>query len=158
MKSWAAFGSLQHRICPLQKISSRKKKTADIQSAVLSHVRLAWRRRRPSGMRAGSKMPTVTGRKGNADKARAFPETGCLEEAWGRTHVRSEQRTNYMAAGRRSSRRGRARPDIRWTEPKWSWTGYGEVVRLTQGNPPDLTLKAAIDVRKPIPIRRTRSG
>jgi len=32
------------------------------------------------------------------------------------------------------------------------------VVRLTQGSPPGLTLKAAIDVKKPIPIRRTRSG
>ena len=27
------------------------------------------------------KLPAVTGRKGNANKARAFPETGCLEEA-----------------------------------------------------------------------------
>jgi len=32
------------------------------------------------------------------------------------------------------------------------------VVRLTQGSPPDLTLKAVRNVRKPIPIRRPRSG
>ena len=32
------------------------------------------------------------------------------------------------------------------------------MVRLTQGSPPDLTLKAVRDVRKPIPMRRTRSG
>ena len=32
------------------------------------------------------------------------------------------------------------------------------MVRLTQGSPPGLALKAAIDVKKPIPIRRTRSG
>jgi len=30
---------------------------------------------------AGSKMPAVTGRKGNANKARASLETGCPEEA-----------------------------------------------------------------------------
>jgi len=33
-------------------------------------------------------------------------------------------------------------------EPNRSWTGYGEVVRLTQGSPPDLALNVAIDVRK----------
>jgi hypothetical protein len=32
------------------------------------------------------------------------------------------------------------------------------VVRLTQGSPPGLELNAAIDFRKPIPIRRPRSG
>ena len=32
------------------------------------------------------------------------------------------------------------------------------MVRLTQGSPPDLTLRAAGDVRKPDPIRRTRRG
>jgi len=30
-----------------------------------------------------------------------------------------------------------------------SWTVYGEVMRLTQGSPPDLTLEAARNVRKP---------
>jgi len=32
------------------------------------------------------------------------------------------------------------------------------VLRLTRGSPPDLTLKAVRNVRKPIPIRRPRSG
>jgi hypothetical protein len=43
---------------------------------------------------------------------------GRPKEAWGRTYVRSKQRTNCMAAGRRPSRRGWARPNILWTEPK----------------------------------------
>jgi len=46
---------------------------------------------------------TVTGRKDNANRARALPEMGCSEEAWGRNHVRSEQQTGYMALRRRSS-------------------------------------------------------
>lgn len=38
------------------------------------------------------------------------------------------------------------------------WTGYEEVLRINQGRLPGSTLNVAIDVRKPIPIRITRSG
>jgi hypothetical protein len=34
-----------------------------------------------TGSREKKKKSAVTGRKGNADKARAFPEMGCLKEA-----------------------------------------------------------------------------
>ena len=45
-------------------------------------VCLAWRTGRASDRGVGSnKKSAVTGRKGNANKARAFPEMGCLEEA-----------------------------------------------------------------------------
>jgi hypothetical protein len=54
-----------------------------------------------------------------------------------------------MVLVRRSSRPDRARPDIRRTKLTWSWTGYGEVVRLTQGSPPVLSSKVARDDRKP---------
>jgi hypothetical protein len=40
-----------------------------------------------------------------------------------------------MVLGRGSSRLEGARPDIWKPEPTWSWTAYGEVVRLTQGSP-----------------------
>jgi len=96
-----------------------------------------------------SRETAVTGRKVNANRARATPETGCLEEAWGRTYVRSEQRTGYMALGRRLSSRDYAKPDIRGIEPTWSRTGYGEVVCLTQGSPPALTRTTAVMVIKP---------
>jgi len=37
--------------------------------------------RPPFWLRPEVKSPAVTGRKGNANKARAFPEMGCPEEA-----------------------------------------------------------------------------
>jgi hypothetical protein len=54
-----------------------------------------------------------------------------------------------MAVVRRSSRQGRARPDIRCTKPLWSWTGYGEVMRLTQGSPPALVPRLSSGIIKP---------
>jgi len=47
-----------------------------------------------------------------------------------------------MAAGRRSSRRAE-RDLISGNRTEVKSDGYGEVVRLTQGSPPDLTSEAA---------------
>ena len=85
----------------------------------------------------GSKTPTVTGRKGNANRARAVPEM----DVW-RKH---EAEAVYVA---------NSEPAI------WPWEGgragvverdpiYGEEARLTQGSPTALTSKVATGVRKP---------
>jgi hypothetical protein len=47
----------------------------------MSYVRLAWRTCRTSGKVPEEKIPAVTGRKGNANKARALSVMMCLEEA-----------------------------------------------------------------------------
>jgi len=41
----------------------------------------------------------------------------------------------YMAAGRRSSKRDRTKPNIRRIGSMGTWTACEEVVRLTQGGP-----------------------
>lgn len=86
-----------------------------------------------------------------------FPVMGRPEEGWGRTYVRSEQQTSYMAVGRRTRMHGSPSFNIWWIEPQWSWTGYREVMHLTVGSPTALNINFAIDIYKTNLNRRPRS-
>ena len=63
-----------------------------------------------------------------------------------------------MALVRGSSRREKARPDIRHIEPMCSWTVCGEVIGLTQGSPPVLAPRSPEGARKLNRRGSTRAG
>jgi len=71
--------------------------------------------------------------------------------------VRSEQRTSYMGVVSGTSRHGEASPYIRESKPHWSWTAYGEVMRLTLGSPTPQRGPRQTPLEKPDPKGDPRS-